>query len=313
MAMTTDDTEQPPGPTKQDARTPISAIWDSLFRLPPPLKRIFDQTPLVTYPENTAPLRSGKIERRRNVLYIFTTDEAARKGRPSFNPSCLKWQVHLKFEGVEFVNVSSSNHASPSGSLPFLLPSTDGRKGRGSPVVGGKLKRWVATQQKEKDRSKVPDDVRYEPYASVVDHGIRRAWLYQLYLDPANYPLLHRLYIAPCSSNPLVQLAIAHQLRSSASAEIIKSNTASSPSNTIDEDEIFRGAEEAFAALAELLGEEQWFFGQEKPGLFDASLFAYTELLLDDELGWAENRLGVMLRSHAGMVKHRERIRGMYF
>ncbi|KAK5151483.1 phosphatidylserine decarboxylase [Recurvomyces mirabilis] len=313
--MTNDDSEQFPGTTKQqDARTSISAIWDSLFRLPPPLKRIFDQTPLVTYPENAAPLRSGKIERRRNALYIFTTDEAAYRGQPSFNPSCLKWQAFLRFEGLEFVTVPSSNHASPSGSLPFLLPTSDAKKGRGAPVVGGKLKRWVAVQQKEKVKSKeVQEDVRYEAYASLVDHVIRRAWLYQLYLDSANYPLLHRLYIAPCSSNSFVQLAMAHQLHTSASAEIIKSNSSSSPSNTIDEDEIFRGAEEALAALAELLGDEQWFFDQDKPGLFDAGLYAYTELLLDNDFGWAENRLGGMLRSHAGIVKHRETIREMYF
>ena len=47
--------------------------------------------------------------------------------------------------------------------------------------------------------------------------------------------------------------------------------------------------------------------------MFDAGLFAYTELLLDNGLGWAENKLGDILRSRDGMVKHRDMIREMYF
>jgi metaxin len=26
-------------------------------------------------------------------LHVFTTEEDAKNGRPSFNPGCLKWQV----------------------------------------------------------------------------------------------------------------------------------------------------------------------------------------------------------------------------
>lgn len=66
----------------------------SLFDIPPPLKRIFDKFPLVTHEENTLPLRA-RTQRDANILYVFTTKEDARNGRPSFNPSCLKWQVSL--------------------------------------------------------------------------------------------------------------------------------------------------------------------------------------------------------------------------
>jgi len=136
------------------------------------------------------------------------------------------------------------------------------------------------------------------------------AQLYQLYLNPSNTSLLQRLYIAPCSSNPFVQMTIAYQLRRAAETELVKA----SASNVLVEDDIMKDAEEAFEALASLLGEDdQWFFGQEKPGLFDASVFAYTHLLLDEAMRWQENRLGSMLEKYENLVKHQERVVEMYF
>ena len=77
---------RPPSTTEQEKR--------SLFSIPPPLKRIFDKFPLVTYADNALPLRA-RATGDENVLYIFTNKEDAKLGRPSFNPSCLKWQVGL--------------------------------------------------------------------------------------------------------------------------------------------------------------------------------------------------------------------------
>ncbi|KAK5683551.1 phosphatidylserine decarboxylase [Elasticomyces elasticus] len=298
--MPNDDT------TREQAKDKRS-LYDTLFSIPPPLKHIFDRTPLVTYAANELPSRSPK-NRSRNVLHVFTSPEDAQHGRPSFNPACLKWQTYLKVHGIDFQTVESNNHASPSGSLPFLIAGETGEV-----VAGNKLKRWVATQKKG-EKTKEVEDVRYEAYTSLLDHRIRRAWLYQLYLQPSNASLLHDLYRRPCSSNPFVQMTIAHQLRSAAMSEILKSNPSSSPSHpTIDEAEIMGDAEEAFAALAELLGGKEWFFGVEKPALFDASVHAYLELLIGKGMQWKENRLGEMVKKYEGLVKHRERVKEMYF
>lgn len=63
-----------------------------------------------------------------------------------------------------------------------------------------------------------------------------------------------------------------------------------------------------------LLGEDAYFFGAEEPGLFDAAVFAYTHLMLDDGMmGWAENVLGRYVRRYANLVEHRERIKRGYF
>lgn len=86
--------------------------------------------------------------------------------------------------GVRFEAVGSSNHASPSGALPFLLPaaSSDSRGGDESaaaaetaPVSAGKLQRWAIEHGASAPEES--GDVRYEAYLSLVEHNIRRAWV----------------------------------------------------------------------------------------------------------------------------------------
>lgn len=84
-------------------------------------------------------------------------------------------------------------------------------------------------------------------------------------------------------------------------------------STTIKEADILRATEDALAALSTLLSEDEWFFGQEKPGLFDASVFAYTHLLLDKTMSWEENRLGQVVKGCQNLGRHRNRIMEMYY
>lgn len=156
--------------------------------------------------------------------------------------------------------------------------------------------------------------------------------LYQLYLHPANEAVVSRLYVEPSSSNPFVQMAIASQLRSAAESEIIKSSTKAGSTYRIDEAEIMHDAEEAFEALSILLAGGQWFFSdsvedakrhgtvQSGPSLFDASVFAYTHLILDsvhqDEeevMQWQTNSLKSIVSRYENLVKHRKMILEMYY
>lgn len=103
-------------------------------------------------------------------------------------------------------------------------------------------------------------------------------------------------------------MTIAHQLRQAAEDEIIKATS----SSTISESDIMRAAGEAMAALSSLLGDSHWFFGQAQAGIFDASVFAYTHLLLDGEMGWEESELSGMIEGHSNLVQHRQRISRVY-
>ena len=62
------------------------------FSIPAPVKKLFDQVPVLTYPPNHLPQRAPKPARVPS-LYVFSKEDDAAAGKPSFNPSCLKWQV----------------------------------------------------------------------------------------------------------------------------------------------------------------------------------------------------------------------------
>ncbi|KAH8687496.1 putative mitochondrial outer membrane protein [Tricladium varicosporioides] len=279
----------------------------NFFSVPAPVKTLFNSVPILTYPPNELPQRAPKSTRI-PILYVFSTKEDAAAGRPSFNPSCLKWQAFLNIVGINHRLASSNNHASPTGSLPFLLPastssnaSPDGVK----PITSNKLIKYA------KDHGAVieePTNMRHEAYQSLLDHRIRSAWLYTLYLEPKNFSsVAYPLYISSISSNPLVRASISYQLRAAAEAELLKH------SSIIDTDDLYSEADKAFEALSILLGNDPWFFGHEKPTLFDASIFAYTQLLLDENMEWKERKLCRALRRRENLVQHRERLLVRYF
>lgn len=83
----------------------------------------------------------------------------------------------------------------------------------------------------------------------------------------------------------------------------------------IDPEILYSDAEEAIAALESVLGSNKWFFDAKRPGLFDASVFAYTHLLMDESLGngWDDTRLRDIVLRQKGLVAHRNRILTTYF
>lgn len=128
--------------------------------------------------------------------------------------------------------------------------------------------------------------------------------LHSIYLSPNATTIAEPLYILPTSRNSFVRLTIARELRLAAEKELLKFTT------VINDETLYNQAEEAFAALETLLGKDDWFFGASRPGLFDASVFAYTHLLLDDSLGkgWVDTRLRDALMSRKRLIAHRDRI-----
>jgi metaxin len=127
-------------------------------------------------------------------------------------------------------------------------------------------------------------------------------------LDDLNFQAVaKKLYIYPASSNVFVQTTLAYQLQQAAREELLKYST------YIDEDDLYAEVVGAFQALSTLLGDDENFFGTAQPNLFDASVFAYTHLLLDNNLGWQNKRIPDSLRRNANLVQHRQRIVDKYF
>ncbi|RDL40362.1 Uncharacterized protein BP5553_00341 [Venustampulla echinocandica] len=302
------DEDSSAGQSLAPALSRQSRKFANLFAIPPPVKALFDYVPVLVYPPNELPRRAPKPAKIPS-LYVFSNKEDAAAGRPSFNPSCLKWQAFLNIAGVKHRLVHSSNHASPTGALPFLLPAASASTSDTSqdtyPIPSNKLVKYAEDHGASVEES---SNLRYEAYQALLDQRIRSAWLYTLYLEPLNFnAVAYPLYVSSASTNPLVRASISHQLRAAAEAELLKH------SSIIDIDDLYSEADKAFEALSILLGEDTWFFGSEKPTLFDASIFAYTHLLLDDSMGWKEDKLSGALRRRENLAQHQERLLVRYF
>ncbi|KAH0537312.1 hypothetical protein FGG08_005866 [Glutinoglossum americanum] len=150
-------------------------------------------------------------------------------------------------------------------------------------------------------------DMRYDAYLSLIENQIRCAWLYALYLEPYNSVYVaRRLYVESSSSNTLVLKLLSYQLHNAAESELVKN------SSSIDVESLYAEAEWAMEALSTVLASNKWFFGKPTPGFLDASVFAYTHLLLDSNMGWREDRLVKSVQKWENLVQHRERILEKY-
>jgi metaxin len=213
-------------------------------------------------------------------------------------------QAYLKFNNIDFRTAPSNNHASPTGALPFILPAMSPCCLQNAPVPPNKILKWTTARGRQEEAK----TMRYETYSSLLDHRVRCAWLFTLYLDESNFhAVAKKLYIYPSSSNAFVQMTLAYQLQQAAREELLKYSA------YLDEDDLYAEATKAFQALSTVLGEDENFFGSALPGLFDASVFAYTHQLLDQNLGWQNKKMADALIKNPNLVRHRQRILDTYF
>ncbi|PSR87305.1 hypothetical protein BD289DRAFT_236347 [Coniella lustricola] len=226
--------------------------------IPRPLESLFAAVPLVVYAANSLPSRSP-AHSSLPALHVFASDHDAARGLPSYNPSCLKWQTYLRLASIPHRLVASTNHASPTGSLPFLQPAiAPGPEARLDarhllPIPSSRLDTYVrqhgslpsdrppsstspsqlpTSHQKQPHQTPDQRHHRQQAYQALLDTSIRNAWLYALYLSPANEPLLRSLYINPTSRSALVRATLLQQLRAAARAEIAKAGNGTTTTNT---------------------------------------------------------------------------------
>lgn len=149
----------------------------SWFAAPAPIRNLFNHFPLQTLSAEPLPARSVAPSTT-STLYIFAHPRDIPLGRPSYNPSCLKWQTILRVAGVPVSLATSSNHASPSGSLPFLLtPSAQGSQTAAAPLTltGEKIGRFAETQSTTE--FKFAPTSKSDAYQSLITQNIRPAWV----------------------------------------------------------------------------------------------------------------------------------------
>ncbi|ROW13343.1 hypothetical protein VPNG_05452 [Cytospora leucostoma] len=342
-------TDTSASPSASPGSTGASPRRSWVPHIPAPLQRLFDAVPLVTYPPNELPYRSpGATDLP--TLHVFISEQDAARGLPSFNPSCLKWQAFLRIAGVQFHLRPSTNHASPTGALPFLqppIPSISSSSSSSSnnpsqktttppptssqrleprallPIPSSRLAAY-ASQHGALPPTSITSEAstpqlqsqarRRQAYQALLDGPVRGAWLYSLYLSPANEGVLRRWYIDPVSSSAAVRDATLRQLRRAVRAELASSTTTTTGTTTkekgwtlsgnvgdvlswamggktvVDPVRIYADAARALEALETLLyreGKDEdtaeaglWFFDSPHPTLFDAAVFSYVYLIL---------------------------------
>ncbi|KIH88547.1 mitochondrial outer membrane protein [Sporothrix brasiliensis 5110] len=301
------------------------------------------------------------------TLYVFIEPADAARGRASFNPTCLKWQTFLRFADIPVRLAASSNHASPTGALPFLqparrrTPSQPKSKATTTPQPPRPIpahdfpafvkKNAQASQSSSSSSTIIPSTLRDNPkaaaYQALLDTSLRRAWLHAVYLDEtapstsstpstpkkaSGQSIAARLYAHAASTSPLIRCALAGQLRTAAAAEVWGSSSGAQAVTASATAQLYRDAEAALAALSTLLAGEdaneeadgRYFFGSREPTLFDAAVFSYTHLLLEDDddndqsgrrprFRWHNRVLPDMVRAHPRLVEHRDRIVARYW
>ncbi|KAI9795991.1 MAG: hypothetical protein M1833_006567 [Piccolia ochrophora] len=331
-----DASELPNVPAEPRSPPPRRPLRD-LFTIPAPLKQLFDRFPLLTYAPNPLPLRSPAASDL-PTLYIFTTPSDAERGLPSFNPSCLKWQTYLKLCNLPFRTQPSTNHASPTGALPFLLPSRSlsSPSAAAPPIPSTAFETHIQHLHTTPSPTN-PTTTTITPPPPPPPHSIplhlpllttliRPAYLHALYLAPTSLPHLRTLYIDPSTASAPARRILTSQLRLAAAAELAKPASVAPHASAalllgappvVDVARLYADADRAFEALDGLLGaEHEWFFGKDRPGLFDAEVFAYTGVVGDEERfrGGGEGEEEGMARLRRGfakcdaLVRHRRRV-----
>lgn len=77
-----------------------------LFSAPAPIRSLFQSFPLAVHPAEPLPARSPDVDALLPRLYVFAHDADAARGLPSYNPSCLKWQVCFPSLSLSLSNLS---------------------------------------------------------------------------------------------------------------------------------------------------------------------------------------------------------------
>ncbi|KAJ3176315.1 metaxin 1 [Geranomyces variabilis] len=190
---------------------------------------------------------------------------------PSFDPFCLASIAYLQWSEVRWmVNECNNAAVSPRGELPML------RDGLLEPVVGtAKIIAHLKKKGHDLDQHLSATQVaECLAYTSLVEEKLYEALLFSWWLEAQNVMKSTRPTIAK-SLRGWAGMRIPTQLQQKAEARLKKYRKVAYKGK--ETNEIYVLAREWYAALANKLGNQQYFFG-DRPSSLDAVVFGHLAL-----------------------------------
>ncbi|QSL64319.1 hypothetical protein MERGE_001619 [Pneumocystis wakefieldiae] len=255
------------------------------------ISRLFDKFPLFHYD-------SIEVQPPLNIScnLLFIQSEEALKEKPSYDLESLRWQI-------PHVLVPSTPYASSLNKLPFLIPSDSSIP---LALSSTEFQNWLLLQGVKDSSEKEPllsSDT--DSYVSLIENTLYDAWYYGFFIEPENFKkVTSLLYIKDAWP---ISIFTKWQLQN----QVRKRLSVRQKTGLLNAKEVYTDASYALHALSIKLGQDNWFFGAEDPSYIDATLFAYTHLVLSINL--PDDTLAREIKKHENLVKHAERVSNICF
>ncbi|KAG4303624.1 hypothetical protein PCANB_000044 [Pneumocystis canis] len=260
------------------------------------ITKLFDLFPWIRYA--SLDIRSP-IDTTRHQLFIAHKDDTLLNS-PSYDLESLRWQTYFILADIPHNVFRASPHASPSGTLPFFVPA--GVASSAYALSSTAFQTWLTQHGIELhpfiNQPSLAADA--DSYLSLIENTLYDAWFCACFIERENFQTV----TGPCYVNDVwpIRELIKWQL----CRKIKKRLSDRQKTGLLNLNEIYADAAHALDAVAIRLGEDIWFFGAKNPTFIDATLFAYTYLVLSTQL--PGNTLMHALKKHTNLIDHATRL-----
>jgi glutathione S-transferase len=219
-------------------------------------------------------------------------------GTPNLSPFCTKLECYLRMAEVPHQPRKADFRRAPKGKVPFV--EMDGKLVGDSQLIIEELERRLAAEGKRPlDQGMAPRDVAIaRMIRRTLEEGLYFVGLVTRWKTDTGYPVMRDEFkkMVPGFVLPIIRRA-----------QIKKTRAQGTGRHSLDEVMAMGAAD--FDALAELLGDKPFLFG-DQPRVIDCTLFAFVETFLGFPL---DTPIKQTVQRHANLISYRKRIRDRWW
>ncbi len=215
---------------------------------------------------------------------------------PNMSPFCTKLECYLRMTEIPYMPAPMSRSQAPKGKIPYV-DFGDGKMLGDSQLIIEVLEKQLGTRALDAGLS--PRDAALGHVTRrTIEEGYYFIGLYNRWLTDEGFPAVRDEFkkFVPGFVLPLVRRDFKKKLHGQGTGR-----------HSPDEVTAFGVAD--FAAVAELLGDRPFFFG-EAPRVVDCVLYAFLEATLGFPV---DSKLKAHIARHANLVAYRQRIRDRWW